>query len=526
MGPGRDRTVDPARRRVTSTSASTARTAPSTGTRSSSSPWNPCRPPASAESPITEVDVAPHRPDARHPRPEHRRSARSDLNVGWSNPGGDTGVTMAKHYQYADHVAFDQAIGEFIDRDDIGDVSVEITPNTRTFALHVPRKGTDRTGTRDAHVRWQCRRLPVRRRRRRHHHPRHRPRPRRRTRPRRRRICRRHRRRRPHPPRHPDRAREDDHQQSAADRDRRRRPPRPRRTGHRSRRPPHRQPHPHPRDRRHRLAHDRRRVGERSPRPTSGSSAGISTAPPTSSPSPSTRNEMPMPRPAQIPDLERQLRQPHRPRRNPRTETARSHARPEDDDRRRYRIPTAKAAPTRLGDSATTTSTPPATSVRPEAARRPSDRRIDQRRRDYRHRRLRLDDPSTADRPVTTGIRYNWPPSTRRTASVGPGRASGTSPKSRPAPHRRATPIHRRRTPSGLAGDVTASRHSRRRSSRQLGPSTTLDCGPSAHAPRGRLRPASTSTGRLARTVLDPVATSASDGDGHEWSTTNVSVDC
>lgn len=76
---------------------------------------------------------------------------KSNVNVAYA--GATTGVTAVKHYQYADHIQFDEAIHEFIDRDDTADISVVYvaaangTSGTRTYTLHAPQKGTDRTGT-------------------------------------------------------------------------------------------------------------------------------------------------------------------------------------------------------------------------------------------------------------------------------------------------------------------------------------------------------------------------------------------
>jgi hypothetical protein len=70
---------------------------------------------------------------------------KSDVNIGYS--GSTTGQTSTKHYQYADHVQFDQALAEFIERDDVGDYSIAYTPTTRSLTLHTPRKGTDRSGS-------------------------------------------------------------------------------------------------------------------------------------------------------------------------------------------------------------------------------------------------------------------------------------------------------------------------------------------------------------------------------------------
>jgi hypothetical protein len=67
---------------------------------------------------------------------------KSALNIGGSS--ATTGVTMTKHYQFVDHVQFDQAMREFIERDDGVDYYVKITPKTRTFKTFAGKRGTDR----------------------------------------------------------------------------------------------------------------------------------------------------------------------------------------------------------------------------------------------------------------------------------------------------------------------------------------------------------------------------------------------
>jgi hypothetical protein len=76
---------------------------------------------------------------------------KSNVNIGYAS--APTGKTAVKHYQYADHVQFDEAVREFVDRDDVGDSSVVYaavangTSGTRTFTLHTPRKGSDLSGS-------------------------------------------------------------------------------------------------------------------------------------------------------------------------------------------------------------------------------------------------------------------------------------------------------------------------------------------------------------------------------------------
>lgn len=59
----------------------------------------------------------------------------------------NTGITLAKSYQFVDHVQFDQAISEYIDRDDGIDYSVDLTPTTRVFHSYAGKRGTDRSGS-------------------------------------------------------------------------------------------------------------------------------------------------------------------------------------------------------------------------------------------------------------------------------------------------------------------------------------------------------------------------------------------
>jgi hypothetical protein len=59
-----------------------------------------------------------------------------------------TGQTAAKHYQYVDEVPADEAVNEFLERDDVGDLSAVKTATTFTLKLHLTSaggRGTDRT---------------------------------------------------------------------------------------------------------------------------------------------------------------------------------------------------------------------------------------------------------------------------------------------------------------------------------------------------------------------------------------------
>lgn len=74
---------------------------------------------------------------------------RTSAGKSWLNIGTHTettGVTMTKHYQFVDHVQFDQAVKEFMDRDDGADYSMDYTPTTRTWHSYANKRGTDRSG--------------------------------------------------------------------------------------------------------------------------------------------------------------------------------------------------------------------------------------------------------------------------------------------------------------------------------------------------------------------------------------------
>jgi hypothetical protein len=99
--------------------------------------------------PFDEVDVA----DIFALLVAHVQNAavgKSNVNIGYT--ATPSGVTAVKHYQYADHVQFDEALHEFIDRDDFGDYSIVYaatangTSGTRTFTLHNPQLGSDLSG--------------------------------------------------------------------------------------------------------------------------------------------------------------------------------------------------------------------------------------------------------------------------------------------------------------------------------------------------------------------------------------------
>jgi hypothetical protein len=70
---------------------------------------------------------------------------KSGVNIG-SNTA-TTGITQVRAYQWVDHVQFDTAINEFIQRDDGIDYFMDYTPTTRTFTTTAGKRGVDRTGS-------------------------------------------------------------------------------------------------------------------------------------------------------------------------------------------------------------------------------------------------------------------------------------------------------------------------------------------------------------------------------------------
>lgn len=70
---------------------------------------------------------------------------KSDLSIGTTTPP-TTGITFQypKAWQYADHTPADRALN-----DEIVPLGVDwsITPDTKTFTVHYPRRGTDRSGS-------------------------------------------------------------------------------------------------------------------------------------------------------------------------------------------------------------------------------------------------------------------------------------------------------------------------------------------------------------------------------------------
>lgn len=70
---------------------------------------------------------------------------KTNLNIGTHTPV--CGPKVTRHYQWAEHLQADRSLEEFSDRADGFDWSISLTPTTRSFHTHTPRKGTDRTGT-------------------------------------------------------------------------------------------------------------------------------------------------------------------------------------------------------------------------------------------------------------------------------------------------------------------------------------------------------------------------------------------
>lgn len=71
---------------------------------------------------------------------------KSDLNIGTNTP--ETGVSFFRAWQHAEHAEIAETIeDEFVQVDDGFDISIEVTPKTRTFTTHYPRKGSDKSGT-------------------------------------------------------------------------------------------------------------------------------------------------------------------------------------------------------------------------------------------------------------------------------------------------------------------------------------------------------------------------------------------
>jgi hypothetical protein len=70
---------------------------------------------------------------------------KAQLYLGRNCP--NTGVKLFRQYQYAEHIGFGEAVGEFVNRDDGFDISITDTPTTWSFTTHYPNKGTDRSAT-------------------------------------------------------------------------------------------------------------------------------------------------------------------------------------------------------------------------------------------------------------------------------------------------------------------------------------------------------------------------------------------
>jgi hypothetical protein len=69
---------------------------------------------------------------------------KSNVNIGMNST--PTGVLMPKQWQFVDHVQFDQALLEFVQRDDGIDYSLDLTPTSRTFHQYAAKRGSDLTG--------------------------------------------------------------------------------------------------------------------------------------------------------------------------------------------------------------------------------------------------------------------------------------------------------------------------------------------------------------------------------------------
>lgn len=72
-------------------------------------------------------------------------AGKSDVHVGLST--ATVGVKMPKQWQFVDHVQFDQALLEFVQRDDGIDYSMDLTPTSRTFHQYAGKRGTDLSGS-------------------------------------------------------------------------------------------------------------------------------------------------------------------------------------------------------------------------------------------------------------------------------------------------------------------------------------------------------------------------------------------
>lgn len=69
---------------------------------------------------------------------------KSNVYIGLNSE--TTGTKLIKVYQWVDHVQFDQAMQELLDRGDGADYSIDLTPTTRTFHSYANKRGTDRSG--------------------------------------------------------------------------------------------------------------------------------------------------------------------------------------------------------------------------------------------------------------------------------------------------------------------------------------------------------------------------------------------
>lgn len=71
---------------------------------------------------------------ADHTFSDLHHHGKSDLKIGLATP--DCGVRQSRVYSFDEHIPVDQAIGEFLDRDDCFDARIEYTQTTRTLRLY------------------------------------------------------------------------------------------------------------------------------------------------------------------------------------------------------------------------------------------------------------------------------------------------------------------------------------------------------------------------------------------------------
>lgn len=98
-------------------------------------------------SPSVGIDVSRvSRMIFEHTLSDIHHHGKSDLNIALDTP--DTGVRQSRVYEFPDHIPVDQAIQEFLDRDDCFEAAMAYTATTRTYRLFpitAGGQGTDRT---------------------------------------------------------------------------------------------------------------------------------------------------------------------------------------------------------------------------------------------------------------------------------------------------------------------------------------------------------------------------------------------